>query len=43
MSLDEPLTEAEIAEARERIAGAALRTPLAPMAGGRTRLKLGSC
>jgi threonine dehydratase len=40
MSLTEPLTESEIAEARRRIAGIALRTPLAPMADGRTRLKL---
>jgi len=38
MNLTEPLTEAEIAEARARIAGAALRTPL--VASGRTWLKL---
>src|ERR1044072_3084616 len=38
MNLSEALTEAEIAEARRRIAGAALRTPL--VANGRTRLKL---
>ncbi|HST35578.1 MAG TPA: pyridoxal-phosphate dependent enzyme, partial [Allosphingosinicella sp.] len=40
MSLAEPLTEAEIAEARGRIADIALRTPLAPMRDGRTWLKL---
>ncbi|HKR25711.1 MAG TPA: pyridoxal-phosphate dependent enzyme [Allosphingosinicella sp.] len=40
MSLTEPLTEGEIAEARRRIAGAALRTPLVPMRDGRARLKL---
>ena len=40
MNLDDPLTPAEIAEARNRIAGIALRTPLMPMADGRTRLKL---
>ena len=38
MSLTEPLTPAEIAEARARIAGAALRTPL--VAGGPAWLKL---
>jgi threonine dehydratase len=38
MSLTDPLTEAEIAEARRRIAAAALRTPLVP--GGRACLKL---
>jgi threonine dehydratase len=40
MNLAEPLTEAEIAEARRRIAGVALRTPLALMRDGRTWLKL---
>ena len=40
MSLAEPLTEAEIADARRRIADVALRTPLVPMSDGRTRLKL---
>ena len=39
-SLADPLTEAEIHDARRRIAGAALRTPLVPMADGRTWLKL---
>jgi threonine dehydratase len=39
-SLADPLTKAEIEAARRRIAGAALRTPLAPMADGRTWLKL---
>jgi threonine dehydratase len=39
-SLAEPLTEAEIAQARARIADVALRTPLAPMRDGRTWLKL---
>jgi threonine dehydratase len=38
MSLAEPLTPDEIAEARRRIAGTALRTPLVP--GGGTWLKL---
>ena len=40
MSLDEPLTETEIVEARARIAGLALRTPLLPREDGRTWLKL---
>jgi threonine dehydratase len=40
MNLTEPLTGDEIAEARARIAGVALRTPLAPMGDGRTWLKL---
>lgn len=40
MTLAEPLTQAEIAEARRRIADVALRTPLAPMRDGRTWLKL---
>lgn len=40
MSLTEPLTETEIAEARRRIADVALRTPLVPMRDGRTWLKL---
>jgi threonine dehydratase len=35
-----PLTETEIAEARRRIADVAVRTPLVPMADGRTWLKL---
>jgi threonine dehydratase len=39
-SLSDPLTAAEIDEARRRIVGAALRTPLVPMADGRTWLKL---
>src|SRR4051812_8919849 len=39
-SLAEPLTEAEIAQARARIADVALRTPLAPMRDRRTWLKL---
>lgn len=39
-SLTDPLTIAEILAARRRIAGAALRTPLVPMADGRTWLKL---
>jgi len=39
-SLTEPLTEAEIAAARARIADVALRTPLARMRDGRTWLKL---
>ncbi len=38
--LTDPLTKAEIKAARRRIAGAALRTPLVPMADGRTWLKL---
>lgn len=40
MNLAEPLIEAEIAEARRRLADAALRTPLVPMRDGRTWLKL---
>lgn len=40
MSLAEPLSAPEIAEARARIADIALRTPLAPMRDGRTWLKL---
>jgi threonine dehydratase len=40
MNLTEPLTEAEIAGARRRIADIALRTPLVPMRDGRTWLKL---
>lgn len=40
MSLTDPLTAGEIAEARRRISGAALRTPLVPMRDGRTWLKL---
>lgn len=40
MSLDAPLTETEIADARRRIADIALRTPLVPMREGRTWLKL---
>jgi threonine dehydratase len=39
-SLTEPLTHAEIAEARTRITDIALRTPLVPMRDGRTWLKL---
>jgi threonine dehydratase len=39
-SLAEPLTEAEIAQARARIADVALRTPLVPMRDGLTWLKL---
>ena len=39
-SLTDLLTEAEIHDARRRITGAALRTPLVPMADGRTWLKL---
>ena len=39
-SLTDPLADAEIAAARRRIAGAALRTPLVPARDGRTRLKL---
>lgn len=39
-TLTEPLTEAEIAAARARIADVALRTPLVPMRDGRTLLKL---
>jgi threonine dehydratase len=35
-----PLTAAEVAEARARIAGVALRTPLVPTRDGRTFLKL---
>lgn len=38
--LTAPLTAAEIADARRRIAGAALRTPLVTARDGRTRLKL---
>src|SRR5688500_17682149 len=40
LSLTDPLDAAEIQAARRRIAGAALRTPLVPMADGRTWLKL---
>jgi threonine dehydratase len=40
MSLVEPLTPAEIGDARRRIADVALRTPLVPMRDGRTWLKL---
>jgi len=40
MSLTEPLSQAEIAEARRRIADVALRTPLVPARDGRTWLKL---
>jgi threonine dehydratase len=40
MNLAEPLTDLEIAEARARIAGVALRTPLVPMRDGRAFLKL---
>ncbi|MEA3028805.1 MAG: threonine dehydratase [Sphingomonadales bacterium] len=40
MNLADPLTELEIAEARRRIAGVALRTPLVRTLDGRTRLKL---
>lgn len=39
-SLSDPLAAADILAARRRIAGAALRTPLVPMADGRTWLKL---
>ena len=39
-TLAAPLTEAEIAAARARIADVALRTPLVPMRDGRTWLKL---
>jgi len=39
-NLTAPLTEAEIAAARTRIADVALRTPLVPMRDGRTWLKL---
>ena len=39
-ALDDPLTDEEIAAARVRIAGAALRTPLVPARDGRTHLKL---
>ena len=38
--LADPLSAEEIAAARGRIAGAAIRTPLAPAADGRTFLKL---
>ena len=38
--LADPLTAEEIAAARARIAGAAIRTPLVPAADGRTFLKL---
>src|SRR5262245_26024903 len=40
VSLTEPLTGAESAEARVRIADLALRPPLVPMQEGRTWLKL---
>ncbi|HYJ53459.1 MAG TPA: pyridoxal-phosphate dependent enzyme [Allosphingosinicella sp.] len=40
MNLADPLTFREIEEARARIAGVALRTPLVPMRDGRTWLKL---
>jgi threonine dehydratase len=40
MSLIDPLTPEEMEAARARIAGFALRTPLVPMQGGRTFLKL---
>ena len=40
MNLADPLTAEEIEAARARIAGVALRTPLAPMQDGRTWLKL---
>jgi len=40
MKLSEALSEAEIAEARRRIADSALRTPLVAMRDGRTWLKL---
>lgn len=39
-ALSEPLDEDEIAAARRRIAGAAIRTPLVPAKDGRTWLKL---
>lgn len=39
-ALSEPLDEDEIADARRRIAGAAIRTPLVPAKDGRTWLKL---
>ena len=39
-SLADPLAEAEIADARRRIAGAAIRAPLVAAADGRTHLKL---
>ncbi len=39
-SLTDPLSEAEIAAARRRIAGAAIRSPLVRAADGRTHLKL---
>ena len=39
-NLADPMDEAEIGAARGRIAGAALRTPLVPMADGKTWLKL---
>lgn len=39
-SLSDPLSEREIADARGRIAGAAVRTPLVGMADGRIWLKL---
>ncbi|MGZ8283919.1 MAG: threonine ammonia-lyase [Allosphingosinicella sp.] len=38
--LADPLTAAEIADARRRIAGVAVRTPLVPASEGRTWLKL---
>jgi threonine dehydratase len=40
MNLTEPLTAEEIAEARRRIAGVAVRTPLVPMRDAPVRLKL---
>ncbi len=40
ISLSDPLTALEIADARRRIAGVALRAPLVPMRNGRTWLKL---
>ncbi len=39
-SLDEPLTADEIEDARRRIAGTAVKTPLVPTLDGRTHLKL---
>src|SRR5688572_1422797 len=39
-SVSEPLADEEIAAARHRIAGAAIRTPLVPARDGRTHLKL---
>lgn len=40
MQLDDPLTSEEIADARRRIGGAALRTPLVPRPDGSAFLKL---